>query len=577
MTYATERDRVGREPVTIVELDLDKCAEVYGVSPCTATGGVGAECYNARQSCEDVANYNNTSTLTVKFSDRLIEGETYIDCIESSNLTPPAITPGQPFNKRASINIRLRDFPHHDRGLDPYVSTRSYIPVSQGTYFGKLLARNPYFQGRALRLKTGYVDETGTLQVQTQNFVIEDMFLSKDGVMTIVAKDILKLADDDRAQCPVASNGRLVDAISAVAASLTVTSGTESEYLGEYIRIGDEVIHAPIANRATNVFSNLTRGAWNTIADSFDIDTAVQDCKHFDAVNVVDIIEELLTDYASILSAYIPTADWATEKNNWLSGHNLTALITEPTGVKTLLDEISEQIMVYIWWDSINQEIPLKAIAPPVVPTVTLTDDNNFTSEPIVKTVPDDRKSRVLIYYKPFNPIEFDESKHFELGYGLISADEESADKYDGVRLKVIFARWITTDSVATQTGSRTRNQFRDPPKLITFMMDAKDSTNVIADYVNISTKQIQNNDGSNETVLAQILSVEEVTSRAPGTEYKFFAQQAQFSGRYGQIMASGAFSVYSSATDAEKGKGCYISAAGGANFSDNGEAYKIA
>jgi hypothetical protein len=695
MTYDTERVRVGREPVTIVEIDLDKCANTYGSSPCTATGSAGDECYNARAHCQDPTNYLNTDTLTLKFSDREIPDETYTPCVRSSKPLPVEITPGQPYGKRASITIKLQDFPHHDRGIDPYVGTRSYIPVSQGTFFGKLLARNPYHQGRALRLKTGYIAADGfsTGDLQTQYYIIEKMTLSAKGVVTIVAKDVLKLADDDRAVCPILSNGKLEASITAGDTSLTVTSGTEDEYLdvnilcrdqfnagewvegagwsilggiatsvsgsssdlykgvavrssdeyvvtftlsnfasgsvkpvfrggtsvngtsrsangtytetltavdgntsfafaasvtfagdisvisvrrkSEYVRIGDELILAPFANRAANVFSNLTRGTWNTTAESHDLDDGVQTCKHFDFENVIDIVRDLLVNHARINSSFIPYTDWETEKDLWLGGMNLTALITEPTGVRKLLNELLEQAMVYSWWHSVDQEIHLRAIAPPTIPLVTLTD-NNFIKDAKVDIEQDDRKSRIIIYYNPRTPINFEKSADFNGVYGLVSADEEGVNKYNDTRLKIIYARWITTDAIAGTVGSRTRNQFRDPPKEVGFTVDAKDSDNDVGEYLYINTRQLQDETGANDTVLAQMIKVQEDTREAPGTHFRCVAQVAQFSGRYARIMAAGATSVYSSASDTEKAEGCYIVAAGASLFSDGGEAYKI-
>jgi len=501
-----------------------------------------------------------------------------LPCIKSTKLTPVSITPGQPFGKRASIPVMLNDFPHHDRGIDPYVGTRSYTPENQGTYFGKMLARTPYYQGRPFRLKTGYVDQSGTLNVQTQNFIIENITgPDKNGNYKIVAKDILKLADDERSQCPVASTGKLTGAITSSATSLTVTSGTESEYSDEEIRIGDEVIQAPIANRSANVFSNLTRGAWNTTAAAHAIDDSVQECKHFNAVNVVDIFDDLLTNYAGISASYIPTTDWDAEKDAWFAGHNLTALITEPTGVKTMMDELSEQVMVYVWWEPVAQEIKLKAIAPPLSTLVTLDDDAHFIGDVAVKVTPDDRKSRVLVYYNPRTPIDFENPEDFDALYGDIDAGAESVDQYGDSRLKVIFARWITSDSIALTTGSRLKNQFRDSPKMISFTLDAKDSDNLTGDFIKVDSRHIQDENGANAVTLSQILSVEEITKDAPGTHYRVSAQQAQYSGRYARIMSSSASSTYSAATNNEKETGCYIAASGGGDFSDGGTGYKIA
>lgn len=578
MTYDSERIRIGREPVIIVEFDLDKCGLTYGTAPCTASLASGFECNNTRFTCQDVINYDNSDTLTHKFSDRIIDGQPYLPCISNTKLSPVTITPGQPFGKRASITIKMHDFPHHDRGIDPYVSTRPYSPQDNGTYWGKLMARNPYFQGRPLRLMTGYISADGAINVKTQNYIIENIDgPDSRGRVTIVAKDILKLADDERAQCPVASTGKLEAGVTASSTSLTVTSGTEAEYSEIEIRIGDEIIQAPFANRSGNVFSNLTRAAWNTTASSHDNGDAVQECKHFNFVNVRDIIEDLLVNYAGIPSSYIPTADWDAEKDLWFAGHNLTALITEPTGVKSLTDELSEQILLYMWWDSINQEIKLKAVAPPLSSLVTLKDGENFVGDPNAKTLPDDRKSRVVVYYGPRTPIDFDKIKDFDGLYVDVGADSESVDQHGDIRVKVIFARWITSDSVAVTTASRLRNQFKSTPKIITFIIDAKDSGNVTGDFINIDSRQIQDATGANNVVLSQILSVEEITKTVSGTQFKVIAQQAFFAGRYARIMPTSATVVYSNASNAEKESGCYIATAGGGNFLDGGEGYKIA
>ena len=600
MSYEELKVVVGREPVTVVEIDLDKCANSYGVAPCTAAQAT--ECYNTRNTCDDPDNYANTDTLTLYFSDRLIDGETHIPCINSTKLSPIEISPGQPFNKRASITITFNDFPHHDRGIDPYAATRSYTPEDQGTFFGKLVARNQYYQGRALRLRTGYISGTySTSNFETQNYIIEKITgPDRNGLVTILAKDILKLADDERALCPAASTGDLVAAITDTDTALTVTSGTESEYSdeSEYIRIGGEVINSPLANRSANVFSNLTRGAWNTTAESHNLGDSVQACKHFSSINVVDIFTDLLTNYAGISSSYIPTLEWTAEKNTWFLGHNLTALITKPTGVKTLTDELSEQIMIYMWWDSAEQLIRLKAIAPTGSISATLTDDD-FVGDPIVSIKQEDRKSRVIVFYKPRTPIKFKDADDFDSLYGFIGADEESADQYNDIRAKEIYARWITSDSVANQTGSRTRNQFRAPPKIISFILDAGKTTagetayyggafyygdgsvydagKAIGGFVNLSSRQIQDPDGSNKTISTQILKIEQLTKDLPGTHYKYTVQETQFAGRYGRIMSAGATSAYSSATDYEKETGGYIVAAGANRFSDLGEAYKIA
>lgn len=47
----------GRQPIQIAELIQPRCGNVFGVSPCTASGSGDAKCYNTRASCADPANY----------------------------------------------------------------------------------------------------------------------------------------------------------------------------------------------------------------------------------------------------------------------------------------------------------------------------------------------------------------------------------------------------------------------------------------------------------------------------------------------------------------------------------------
>ena len=91
MTYDSARQLDARIPITVIELYLDSCANTYGVAPCTASGAVGSECYNTFGTCQDTANYSNT-TKTYRFYEPVGNwpiGETGYPCL----LKPPTFTP----------------------------------------------------------------------------------------------------------------------------------------------------------------------------------------------------------------------------------------------------------------------------------------------------------------------------------------------------------------------------------------------------------------------------------------------------------------------------------------------------
>jgi len=542
MSYDSERVKLGRKPVLLVEIDLDKCDLDYGNSPCTAAGGAGSECYNTRATCQDLANYDNSATLTLKFSDVFVEGETFFHCIESSTLAPTVIKPDKGLGLRASIKITVSDFPHHDRGVDPYVASRSYTPGDQGTFFSKLFARNRHYAGRALRVKTGYIaDPFSASDFETRNYIIDNIAGPDDaGRYTITAKDILDLADDRRAVAPAVSTGKLQADIDDAETSLTVTSGTESEYTeSKYIRIANEIIEAPIADRSANVFSNLTRGTWNTEAKDHDDGDTVQACKWFDNENVVDLVQDLLVDYAGISSSYITAADWDADRDTWYSTATLNTLITEPEGINKLINELAAQFFFQIWWDEISQKIIFNPIAPPspIATIPEITDADNIIADSIrVKRDESKRLSRVIVYYNPRSPIETRDAKDYKSFYARIDSDAESGDEYDDIRQKIIFARFIDKELLAMQVGGRLLARQRSAPRDIKFTLDAKDADKVTGDLVDIVSRALQGFDGAASSTRFQITSFKELTKQGAGTFFEFAGYETSFQERYGHV-----------------------------------------
>ena len=60
MSYTSESAKYGRIPTVFVELDMDFCANTYGIAPCTASIGVtgASKCYNTYATCQSKANFN---------------------------------------------------------------------------------------------------------------------------------------------------------------------------------------------------------------------------------------------------------------------------------------------------------------------------------------------------------------------------------------------------------------------------------------------------------------------------------------------------------------------------------------
>lgn len=575
MTHASEKVKVGRQPRVLVHLLLDTCSLTYGNAPCTASGSAGQECYNTRSTCQDPANFSQ-STKTYKFCDdsaRLIDG--YIPVLKSVTFSPPKLAANLGLGIRGSVRITLTDFPGHDRGVDPYVANRS--SEAAGTYWRRLLARNLYTKSRSIEVYTGYMGDAFAIgNFQKRVYVIEQIDgPDRRGQVTITGRDPLQLADDDRAKAPAPSGVALNGAITDSATTITVTDGTIFS-ANDYVRINDEIIK--VGAVSSNDLTGCTRAQWGTTADAHEDDDDVQLCLEYNATNVVDVIEDLLTNYVSNFDAsWIPSTDWATEESNLLSGNSVTALISEPTGVKTLLEELVRQNLIRLYWSDVDQEVRLKAIAPGMLNASpdTYSDDHHFLRDSLrVMRDPKDRYSRVLVYYDLRDYAGDLDGDNCRKAYLSIDANAETAEQYGEERTLEIVSRWWDAGDKSTveQQAVRLLQRFRDIPLRLGFSMDAKDSALGMADQFIADTDRMVAIDGSNLGPTMEVLAIKEAQ---PGHRIEGEALQLQFTGRYAFIAPNGT-GDYSAETEANKAAYAFIANDSGVMPSDGAQGYLI-
>lgn len=295
--------------------DLDVSAqdgEPWGVcisAGCAAVLGAASpandhKCFNTRVSCQDTDNYL-PELKTYRFCDPVAEASRAFDAVPSLrdvDMAPAQIDPGRSLGKRASVTLSFQDHPHHDRGIDKYYAERisgaaaadssTYTPYEQGSYFGKLRARNPYYAGRALRLYTGFLPWDHTAGPDAQPSESEATVLASlrrrdylmerwtgpdaDGNFRITAKDTLKLADDDRALCPAPSTGTLAaELVATVFAAdgdtfdAEPSAGTYDTY-GIWFRADGLKFYACFAIASRHVLAYTLSSAWDVTTASYD-------------------------------------------------------------------------------------------------------------------------------------------------------------------------------------------------------------------------------------------------------------------------------------------------------------------
>lgn len=514
-----------RKLITLVEVDIDYCARTYGQSPCTAALGATGDrkCFNTRPTCQDPENFAGFPK-TLRFgvnADYLPIGRDILPFLKDVTTSPMRLNPGDDLGKRGSARIKFSDHPYHDIGLDKYQSERisgaaqsdgeGYDPAKRGTFWGKFRARNAEtFLGRQVQIRRGDV-QTQIENLLTQHYIIESIQGPDDqGTFEITAKDLLKLADSDRAQAPRASKGVLSDDLLTYQTEFDLSPsgiGDEEYSASGYLAIGQEVV---AFTRSGDTVSISLRGALNTEVSDHDEGDTVQQVLSYENDRIDDILFDLLTTYGNIPPQYINQTQWAAEA----SAHMplvYTANITEPTGVRKLLNELTRQVGFNIWWDDVNLSIPLLALKSPPLNVPTITESEWIIGGTMrVREQPEKRISDVWINYGLIDPTQREDDAN-NYRNTLVRVSNQSRTFNGGQpAITYVYSRWINqfNRSAAEDIATKLLQRFSTPPRQASFDVPIDRFGDIaIGNVFRISHRLIQSPDGGYSTRFWQIVS----------------------------------------------------------------------
>lgn len=578
-----------REIVQVVEIDLDYCTRTWGAAPCLASFSADnvRKCYNTFGTCQYKQAYNKT-TLTLKFVEPSfpVKDGNYIPALRSVDGYDQEINiAGYSANlgglgKRASVKVKLADFPYRDVLTDKYWRQRidgtaqtdegGYDPLNRGTFWTKFKARNQNYAGREMRVIEAHYNNAGGLVYDKVRAYVMTSLDGPDngGDVVLEGKDILALADDDKAKAPRTNNGRLnaditVDATTAI---LTPAGIGNQEYPAEgFATIGSEIV------RFTRVGNTLTlvRGRKGTQAAAHNQNDSVQVCYEVNA-RADTVIRDLLVNYAKVPAAYINFSEWQAEFDRWGSSLRLSATICKPTGVVTLLGEIS-QLGITIWWDEIAKRIRVRLNHPSEDTPKVINNEANIIDIQ-QEDNEDERATRIAMWSVQIDPTKELSKDNFLRGYYAVYADGESPNMYGEERTKTIYTRWLNSgnDSAVKIISGRLLNRYKVNPVEYTVTLDAKDDIR-LADVVNLISHVTTDVTGRRENRLTQVFSRTDVV---PGHRFKVKLQRFQFEANYGKI-APNNYPNYNAATRAQKIHGSFF-VGPSLVFSDGRPAYQF-
>lgn len=504
------------KPVEIVEIIQPLCSRTFGVSPCLATGDA---CWNTDATCKYRSALDLSKTISIRFvSTNVYEwqdnninllteggdtlttesGDTFlIDYYYQPSLDIPALAGYQtaptvlnvasgskdksPLGYRAVCQVNIKDFPWNDINTDPYVSTRTYVPDEQGSFWTKWLARNPFHVGYTLNIYEGLIGQPLSLMTKRE-YVIEKIDRGKDGV-SITAKDILRKITDTNQTAPYLSRGELASAITNSQTTMTVAGAVISDYQAVgYVRINSEIIGYTQIYETTGgnlFFSGLTRGLAGTTAAAQNQNDRVQRVIYYNARPFDEILVDLFTNWGGIPASYINASDWQTERTTYRPDYNFTAWIAEPTKIDDLAGEVCLQAISNVWWDERIQKIVLRAVKPEPSPTLLTDDDAIIAGSFSISEKPEERASQTHVYYLQRTPVP---SVTEKTNYSRVAVyiDVEKQVQYGGEpQIRELFCRFISSQILANAIAQTYLNRFSDVRKEVQFDLSAKDAENI--------------------------------------------------------------------------------------------------
>lgn len=520
MSYETEAAKVGAEPVRIVEMDLDFCANTYGVAPCTAALGVTgtAKCYNGFQGCQDQANFVKSSkTLRFWPAQRPLPkvadlGFEVYPFLRRADIAATVLDPDHGLGPRGTVEIAFTDAVDDDALIDPYKAERAH-DTAQGSFFGKLKARHGQaLLGREIRVRDGFVKAPWDWGVFRDHVYLIDDYSGPDdrGVFTIRAIDPISRAKTKLypapAQAPLTADITATDTslnLLDVRGTHTATSGT--------LNIGDEILDyasRTVEADGTLTLGGLTRGLWGTAADEHKAGANVQACGVFNEQYIVDILTALYQ--AADLDSFIDTVGWQAEQDAWRRTIRFTHVIVKPTPIYKLIKQVAEQAGMFQWWDELSQKVKLAAIAPALLNTLppVLTEGDTILAGTLrVDEGQRGQLTRVIVNYLPYDRINLDKATDYSARYARINTETESANAYNRVIELEVFAPWLRTETDAEALAVRKLARRGLGDNRIRFEIDKKDKQICEAgDVVALLHPHIQDDTGARKQVNVRVL-----------------------------------------------------------------------
>lgn len=580
MTYAEHAARGARVPCTVVEVDLDYIDDV-AVTP---TNPDGSLCYRTPATTDqgDLPVSFRTLRLITSTQKALPNLPGAIPCLASAKIATEQVKPGRGLGFFGQATISLVDFTDDDRrGEDPFATdaSRTGIDLRAGTFLTKLMARNPWWTGRRIRVIEGWA--TGGVwwpdDTITHHHFVRDVQGPTDGRQTITAAGPLQLLNLDEKEAPLPSEGVLLEDIDEVTTSATfdLSSVAMATIDATYptsgmLRIGDELVSY---SRVTGTAAlTITRAQLSTAASTHSAGDTLQLYLSYDDVPLVDILQDLLVTYGGVDVSLLAVAEWADEQAQWLSLYSLSGGISQPTKVLDLVQELLETAACILWWDDAIGQIRLRAVRPSVTPVGTWSDRFHLLSATAIKVDARERVSRTDVLMSMRSPV-LDPKVSSSYRVRVLGIEQGAGvTENQSSKVKLLASRWLSPNqvSLAVRASYQMTAQLRDGRKTVVVEVASKDSSREIGDILELLTKDIVDTSGQPKRTRGMVVKREPIEA---GSRYRYTLELIPFGGRFAYF-TDDPFPMYADATAGERDPGAFFTDAAGGGLGPNQSPY---
>jgi len=512
--YDEQRDAFGRQVQMLVEIDIDRCGNIIGTTPCTVSPipADGSRCWYSFPSCQKPTNFTRTV-------------QTYYFCLNHVPWTDWA-TPAWPLLKSfvsvpqkvdakkldvwpevvtiEMLNCPLPPAPDHDKGAGKY-NTEAI-----GEFWKNLIARSPNYKGRPLRIKYGFSTVGFALadfRQEGPQYTIQKIDVKRDGI-TITAESPLAKLRTRRLPFSVSEDNVLTADVDVSVTTWPVNDGSQYPDPADYSRVHVYVECESEIAEVTSISGNdltVVRGRAGTAAATHVTGKKVKHvvligtdngASAMSGTQPTEAMQDLLEWAGFSIASDVNVTSFDDLKTGYWPDADIQKTARKPKTVAQHMLELREPRGIILFMTS-DGKFSVQAMAPTTSAT-DITEAHIITGTLRISEDEGSRLTRAIVMYDPVDEGNT-KPENFQKWVMVVDDELENVNFFDGIRDGYLVDPWVYDQATVGQIanfGRRFLIRRKGGIRRIQFDVDIKNGEMEIGDSVLIETSLILGLDG---------------------------------------------------------------------------------